>query len=674
MRDVRLALSALLLAAPSSFAHAQCADGTPEPCRSRVRADSNVLVVLPFAVRGPAQHAWLGESIMDLLQTAFDGVGKLRVEYAPTNLRRLDALADRQNPRAAAGLALEFGAARVLAGTINVLGSEVRIRADMYDATRNSVQFSVERRGSVDNFGAVVDSLGSAILARRLVPATDRQRLNAGEYDTRSPKALQAFAVARRIERGGNRKVAAESLLSALKQDPDFGPARYRLLVIEGAQGGVTGVQGGRFAILNDALKHRDKYSERIRTLLDIKLARRTERARALALVDQVAAQYPNDPDVAFEQADAYFHHGINLGVPRERVLEVFRRALAVDDENLELNQHYLVLLWEAGDSAGVARATANCRRFRQTGCLEDGVSRAIFGARTAREIAVGPDSLAWTQHFFVRARAAEPAFGLALTDSFAVIQTSPGREPMLRNRAYLIRSHVALGNGRYRDAWALMDSAAAVMAPNPPADIHRWARLPAIVTGERVSETLALPYNVNGPLQVIAQTWLAVARLPADSALPLVRAWESRFWGDTTLDRAVGEALRGALAARAGDTVTARRLLLSAREVETGDTSPYRLLNPSCWHAVQLARIELRVGSAANARRYLADAYPANSCIPFLGDIEETQGHIALALNDTATARRSFANVIALWDKADPPLQPRVTAAREALARLTPR
>jgi hypothetical protein len=56
---------------------------------------------------------------------------------------------------------------------------------------------------------------------------------------------------------------------------------------------------------------------------------------------------------------------------------------------------------------------------------------------------------------------------------------------------------------------------------------------------------------------------------------------------------------------------------------------------------------------------------------IMFRADAEELRGQLALQRGDTASAISSYKNFVDLWKDADPDLQPRLTAARAALARL---
>jgi TolB-like protein len=636
-----------------------------------MRPDTNVFVVLPFAVRGPPSVEYLGQSMVDLLHMALDGVGRMRVEYAPTAIRRLSQLPDAQDARSAAGVALELGAGRLIGGTVVALGSDVRIHAEIFDAIRGRTQFAVDGRGDIANVTAMVDSLASAILARRLAPRSERRLLPTGEFATKSPAALQGYLVARQHWLRGERRPAVDSLRSALHHDPAFGRAHLLLLRIENAEGGITGLGGP--AILKAALQHRDRYSDRIRLMLDIASASMEgQRSRALAAARYAADRYPDDPDAAYHLADNGWHFGINMGEPPQRVIAAFRRALAFDDQDPELLGHLSGLMYDVGDSAGARAAGERCRAVAASICQKENspLFRAIFRREDPVIIASGADSLTFggLSNTFVRFTPWDPARGLAITDSLARIQTQPSRVQGLRAQAYIVRSNVALARGQHEAAWAFLDSVVAADGRQAPG----YRLLTHIVTGTH-PERVAPPDRVNPTnvtLLMVLAWWTAVRASP-DSAETVFRQLEKLAWPDSAMGVAVATGLRGIIALRLGDTVRARDLLTRARSNHKRRTIPNRVILPGAGLALKLAELEAARGDFAAARLHLADVFPQNDYVPFIGDAEELRAKVALALADTVAAKTALRNVIAVWEKAEPHLQPRVAAARATLARL---
>jgi tetratricopeptide (TPR) repeat protein len=664
----RFLASCALAVIPAVQALAQCPDGSPRPCRSTVRIDTNVFVVLPFAVSGPPSAQYLGPSMVDLLHMALDGVGRTRVEYAPTNLRRIAEFGPAE-ARAASGVAVELGAGRVIGGTIVAIGSDIRIRADVFDAIRNRHQFSVEAKAKIENLTAVVDSLAASILARRLVPASERTPQKLAEYATRSPEALQLYLVARQLSRRGERRTLAESLKVALGHDPDFGLAYLLLWRTESAHAGITGVP--RDSILSVIAARKSRFPERIRFMFDD--ARRSgDRLRNLSWAREAVARYPDDADAAFYLADAYFHDGLNLGESRDAVVAAFRRAIALDDQDPELLLHFATLLAEAGDSSGTKDFMERCLRRAPSVCGGDDLSfRAQFRREDPHRLATGPDSLFWgtLPNYILRGTPWDPTWGLALTDSFAQIQTSPSRTRNIRGAAYVVRSNVALARGQYDLAWSFLDSAKAAAG----ADYPNYVMLNSIVTGLRESEASAVRINPDAPVsnsQMLVKTWWVVARQPLDSGLKYLKILETRAHPDSTA-KAFVAGLHALVALRSADTNRALAMFTEMRPYNRPVTVPNRVVFPGTAMALRHAQVETARGNFAKAKLLLADVYPLNNYVPFIAEAEELRASVALALGDTSAARTHLRNVIAVWDKADPQLQPRVEASRAILARL---
>lgn len=646
---------------------AQCPDGSPPPCRSAARADSNAFLVAPFVVRGPPEVQYLGASMVDLLHMALDGVGRMRIEYAPTNLRRVGEL---NSTAGVAALAVELGIGRVIDGTVVATGNTLRIRTQVIDAVRNRPLFAVEARATPDNLNAVIDSLAAAILARRAVPLGERARVGMAEYATRSPKALQAYLVARQLARRGDVTAASDSLKSALRQDDGFGLAYMLLHRLEAAQAGTTGISLD--SIQRAARAHYTRFPERVQFILGAH-AGYPDRAERMTWWRSAQARYPNDPDVAFHLADAYFHDGLDLGEPREAALAQFRKAIAIDDRDPELLTHYLVLLFEDGNAAEARRIIARCHSVAPVACAGwEVLIAALFDGADPFALAVGKDSLTWgtMAQGIVRISGWNPALGLAVSDSFAMVQTRPGRTPGLRNSAWVARSTIALARGRYALASAFLDSAEAYGNP------RRGFRMLGSIASGVAAPGLVTTFTARDFTSLALRAWYAATFESADS----LRVYAARI--DTMTEPGLAQAnpgmarsgalgVRGLHALRMGDTAAAIAFFRAARPSNRRPTTPARSLYPGALFPLRHAQIEAARGNYAAAQLLLADVYPMNEYVPFIGEAEELRGRVALAVGDTAAAKRHYANVLAVWKDADPVLQPRAAAVRELLARL---
>jgi tetratricopeptide (TPR) repeat protein len=663
----------LALCAAAQVVRGQLPNGSlAGPARANVRPDTNVFVVLPFTVSAPANLQYLGEGMVELLDMSLDGVGSMRIEAAPAARRRLSlevaneggARSPAEGIRGARAIALEVGAGRVITGTVTALGSEVRIRAQVYDPINNRPQFTVETRADLKNVEAAVDSLASRILARRLVPANERTRLLAGEYETRSPSALQAFLVARHQWLRGERRVAAESLKSAIHQDSTFGRAYLLLARVSGAEA-IPGVPS-QPAVVQAAIQHIAKYPERVRAELELAAANiRQERLSSLRLAEILARRYPNDPDIAFRLADAQFHYGLNLGEPLDKVIRIFRRALAFEDVDPEAVDHFRVILEWAGDTTGAREVQRQCVA-RYGLCSEPDFEERAYRGEELQRLLTGRDTAYLPLQAMHLLSKDDPTRALAVIDGMASIQTGATRESQIRGSAYLLRSNVALARGQYERAWAFLDSARALDRGFLP---YRF--LTHLVTGTHPEGLPSLPAQPGTDI-LLTQAWWAAVRQPPDSAENNLRKLETnRPWADSARAAATAVALRGILALRAGDTVRAIRLLTQARSNHKRNTAGNRMTMPGAWLGLKLAELEAARGDYAAARLNLADVFPATFYVPFIGDAEELRAKVALATGDTSAAKVALKKMIGVWENADAVLQPRVAAARATLAKL---
>lgn len=647
---------------------AQCPDGSPPPCNRRLRVDTNVFVVLPF--RGPATALDMRESMVDLLHMALDGIGPVTVRLPQTALRRLRGAADPTDPTAAVDAIRSLGAGRAISGAVVQTGTELRVRVDVYDVVRERPLFFVEGRGPVASLGQIVDRVAADVLARKLVPASQRMRVDLADYTTRSPEALLAYLAAMRHVRRAERRVAADSLRSAIRLDPNFGLAYYRLFRLESSQLGVTQFPGGPAGILRAARAVQDSFPARVRELFDVvELNLIGDRVRARRLSSELLAKRPSDPDVLLHVADGAFHYGLNLGEPRVEVLAKFQRAMDLDESDPELLDHYNVLLQENGDTMVWRAAQRHCHSIAPTLCGDNYHRMYYDGERpwARRPVDSIPDLFLWP----LRASPSLPFAVAALDSVHAARSTSPDRRRWYG--ALLTRVTILDVQGRHAQARTLVDS---LMALNDSGPHNGMALLHGIVSGRDDSTHVAQARRLLSRRALWAAgllAWHAAVTADRPTAEEWIAPLERFSWPDSATGRAMARALRGVVDLRHGDTSAFLTAYAMAR-----DNHMRRVLNrtfwPGSWLALVAARIEASRGRWEEARLYLADVYPYTDAAPWVTETEELRARVALALGDRDGARKALTNVVEIWKDADPVLQPRVDAARAALATLNAR
>lgn len=666
---------------------AQCPDGAPPPCQraqaARVTIDPNAVAILPFRVSGPPEALYLREGMVDLLSVALDGFAGWRVIQPRAFLRQVNAAGSEVDVPQAARLARAAGAATFILGNVIALGPEIRVQAEIYESMGGRPLASVRARGQGALPAPVVDSIAGGLARQRLVLHAGATRRGLEEYTTTSPLALQAYLVAEQLARHARWPEAAESLTVAIARDSTFALAYYELyrVITWGNSGPITQSSPGQGItpytiddVIQTAIRHLDRAPPRQRRLLEFTAA--TNRAEALRLADALTRDYPDDGDAALERGDSYFHLGLQSGESPTQSLESLQRAIALDPEVPEAYLHVVQLRSMLGDSAGawqsLERLRALAPSWEATQGLDLAMRTAWQGANPATLPVPSPEIATIVGRYLLLVLDQAPARAVALADSFAVPAAAPSHPPADRVTALLRRHVYALAQGRYGAAWDLLRQATVEDAAGP--EVLGAAVLHQIVTGTHQPEATDAARQLSAlnsarPLWASAVlAWWLAATSPVDSAraaIPGILAG-----GEYPEFRtALRDGLNGLVTLRTGDSVAARRELALANVawIEIRNIEEF-FPNPDL--AVALARLDRRAGDLELALRRLAETVGPIG-IMFRAPAEELRGQIAEQRGDTTAAIRGYRNFIDLWKNADPELQPRVTAARAAVARL---
>lgn len=664
---------------------AQCPDGSPPPCgsaRPPVAIDTQAVLVLPFAVRGPQDAEWLGGGMVDLFQMALDGLGGYRVFHPSTALRRLRGLKDPSNVVDAAPVARALGARYELGGSVVVLGQSVRLNCELYDAVRRRRVFPIVTQGDIARIGTLVDSLASVIVA--LGPLRNQSAAaRTGEVITRYPGALRAYLAGEALARSGAHQMAADSLQHAILQDSTFGWAYYSLRKIM-ANYPQTRIAGGQDTLTLRIRQRLKLFPERLQIVFSTAPGSGGSRARRSLLDydDQLAAQYPYDPEIAFRRADDHYHYGLNLGTPLRHVRQLFERSLDLDGDRPEILSHYVTILAHLGDTTALFRAYERGRVASPNDVshkLTDAALRAVFRHEDPIVLMRSLPADATVDYSLPMLLPDDPARGLAIADSFATIRSQPEAPGAVRINSLHRGSMYALGTGRYDLARSRLNQAEALYSGSGLIAPRRLFF--SLVTGTHRDEAAAIAkllapkratLGLEG-LSVLAWHEIAVGR--PDSAESFISTLDAYARPDSGYAPSIAAGLRGLLALRLGDTTRARALLEKSYEGETRPLgTPAAAYFPSVMFALTLSRLALAAGDARLAQQYLFDAAPTHIAAPFLPQVEEQRGRVSEALADFPKARQAYRNVVKLLVNADAEAEATRTAAQDALGRLSDR
>lgn len=666
---------------------AQCPDGSPPPCKPAITRspsiDTTAVAIFPFQVVGsPNDIGWIREGGMDLLAIAFEAIGAWRVLSGRTVLAHTAELTNQSQPAEASRIARSIGAGRLVLSRAVSTGADLVVTGELYDTKGARRLASGTARGKSTNPGALIDSLATALVSQRI--ALQMRRPSVVEFGTAAPLALRAYLAAEQLIRVGKWQAAADSLRKSIERDSTFGMAWYRLLLTGWWAGAETGFGGDVNALTKGALRDTTRLPGRIRLVLGaIQAADRGERLVALRRADELLTAFPDDPDAVLAAADNYYHYGLFSGESPTRVLGVFERALALDAHLPEAYMHLADMYCLLRDSTGTWKAFE-----RQQAALPNWADgrvyrigmRAVFRsedpARLVNEVS-DADMAAHGGLLPISAlfcANADPARAIAIADSFTAVVANSDRTRTLHVTATARRHDFYLARGQYRGAWSVLQKAAAV----EPGRFEVAGRiiLHHLITGTKAREAEEAARHLSGrdghPL--ILLLWQRANAQLLDSAET------QRLRTETFLSRedmgpyreALIAGLRGLMLLNTGDSTAARRQLLRAYEVRY----PAGWLGTPFWgkpdrrFTLALARLEYAAGDLEAALRHLEDmALPLGTLER--AEAEELRGQLQEKRGDTTAAVQAYRNFIALWQDADPELEPRVAAARAALARI---
>lgn len=661
-------------------------------------ADADLIAVAPFQVLDPALSLW-HEGIPDILSRALDGAGPLRTVPQSVALRASTGRADRG---AADILGSRTGAGLVVFGSVGRIGLDsVELRAVLLDRVAGATA-EAEVRGEERRIGELADSLSIGLLHAigryRTIAATHRASV-AG----RSLPALKEFLRGEQFYRRGLYDSALTHYDLALGHDPEFAVALSRMAWVIGWAGATAQSYESqeeycrRLEALNGGLGPRDSLLSVSGSL--IRVADLTSDPDTLVaalfgakVVKEAGAhRYANDPEVWYEIGEFRYHYPSPVGAEPESALDAFDRAIALDSGFSPSYEHAVDLAFRLGDrtrarryadAGGAIQAGEVTSEMRFTTLILDSgiTSRAAAAAiRTANAntlFLLGVDFLAWSTD------PDEVAIAL-LRELSTGFHDPAGAGAFVTKPAYRVRFLAAAlaFRGRLREAAVQLNTvstdhlnAVRQFPPDPFLDLALFGALPdsqartAFVrafdrdAGWDGLVLYAPQRHLNGlpwwsarddttAIMAMAARAGAVARGPG----PPVARLRGRYF----------HAAAGAwLALARHDSIGAARLLQAIPDTLC-------LVAVCFYEKVALARLLAARGEYSQAADLLDRWGTTAGSSPSAVLAALDRARIAERLGDPETARARYRFVAEAWRNADSELQPHVSEARAALARL---
>jgi DNA-binding SARP family transcriptional activator len=487
---VRVAAPALLAFLSAIVVTGLVLDNRPEAGpAARTPAGPTVLAILPFSVRGSAEFAYLREGMVTLLATSLDGAGDLRVVDSNVLLSRLANWTgdDPPSPAAAAAVVHEFGAELFVLGTVVESGGRKRIAATLYRDGADPVPV-LEAVAEGNDVYTLVDEISRQFLAGRLQSPAD-QLSQLALLTTPSLDALKAYLKGEHEFRAARYESAAASLRRAVRKDPQFALAYYRLSTSE--------EWSFHFVEARQAAERALRLSERLQPHDRLLIAAwrafvMGDAEEAERLYESIVAENPFDVEAWSGIGEVRVHYAPVLGRRTAEAVPAFDHVLRLAPNYGETRFHLMEFAAERADTAAFDSLLAGVDRTSQQ-LLSWKAARAVaWGSRAeaeasvrqlrdAADVVIGIAAARTAVHFREPGRAQMLARAL----------TQPGRPASWRAAGHVIlaQSDLAVGDWRGADAaldtasafeegWALELRALGALLPDAPPDPRRLGEL----------------------------------------------------------------------------------------------------------------------------------------------------------------------------------------------------
>ena len=461
-------------------------ESAPAAPRVAPAVSAGVIAVFPFAARGDAHFAYLGEGMVDLLATELDGAGDVRTVDTRALLGHLVRNGARDlDPAAAAAIAARFGAGRFVLGSVIGTAGRLGATASLYGASgaaEATAQASVE--GEAQLFGLVDDLARQLLAARSAGPGARLARLAA--LTTGSLPALKAYLQGESHLRAGRYFDAMDCLQRAVSSDPTFALAHYRLAAA--AAGSAMPELARRIA--EQGAGHRERLSGHDRLLFDAQRAWLSGAVgEAEAHYNTITGTHPDDVEAWFLLGDLLFHSNPLRGRSAAEARPAFERALELEPDHVTSLVHLVRIAAIEGRLDEAQRLAGRVLELSPDG--DQALAMRAFRAYAAAD----RNAIVQVKADLQRARAVTVAVAfsdvalysgdLAGAESLARGFIQSARSAEMRALCHVLIAHLALARGDVAAAWTEIAAAESLDRPWGLATRGLFAALPFVEVDE---------------------------------------------------------------------------------------------------------------------------------------------------------------------------------------------
>ncbi|MGH7561780.1 MAG: hypothetical protein ACRENB_12270 [Gemmatimonadales bacterium] len=439
------------------------------PAVATAELHRDLILILPFEVRGDGSLGYLRDGIVDLLSAKLDGAGVYRVVEPRTGLAAVRDLPEPIEPPLAGTTAARLGAGLALLGSIVEAAGRITVTAALCGADGTVVRRLETGAGGEDQIFFLIDELARQLLTLDPAgPPDPFTRLAA--LTTGSLPALKAWLSGERAFRLARYLEAAVAFGRAAGIDPDFALAHYRLAAALTAS---ALIETARQASVR-AYEGRDRLGPHDRMLVEAQQAwLRGASGEAERRYAAIVTAFPESQEAWFLLGDVQIHSNPYRGRSIALARPAFERAHALD-------RRHLASLLQLVRLAALERRHEDLVRLVERALALEPDADADAGLRTLRAFAAGTEP----ERTETTSRLSE-ASGLAIGRAFADVALYTGdlaaaermgtrlfaaaRSEEFRAIGHLMLAHLALARGgvteafdrlreaeRYEPSWAL--------------------------------------------------------------------------------------------------------------------------------------------------------------------------------------------------------------------------
>ncbi|TVR50940.1 MAG: hypothetical protein EA421_16290, partial [Gemmatimonadales bacterium] len=448
-------LALLTLLATALLVHPALKTGVPDPDPSAMPVPER-LAVLPFAVRGGPEMAYLSEGMVDLLALNLAGTGVLQVVDPHSTLALLGSSGSpaggTSDPQE---LLRRLGAGLFLRGSVVEAGGRIRISGTLTDGAGSVLASGDAGPGDEADLFRLADDLTRQLLDGILV-APGEELNRSATHSTASLPALRAFLEGERLFRMGRYGEAETRFREATARDPGFALAHFRTAVA------LEWTGAGSPHLLETALAAALERAEG----LPLRDRRLLEGFAAYHLGDAVEAEHrlrailgedPTHVAAWLLLAEVLFHLGPRTGRPGSLMAagEAFHRVLELVPDHEEALVHQVRIAAASGEWEEVAALHERLRTRLHP-------SAPILFPILALDAALDPDPRRWDR--LLDGARGESPLGVLVAAGFLTtytalpersadlirLLTDPAVPPELRGMAHLRLAFLAGQGGQW--------------------------------------------------------------------------------------------------------------------------------------------------------------------------------------------------------------------------------